>query len=177
MIKNIMLIKFNHISNKCLDYPKFPNYDKISYKIMKKGNNAMNFNMEPPMSSPDMQKQLDQAYKNRQLEINASKIQLESTAEQVAIHILNEIQKYQSNLSDTEDVAMKLVQFSQSITILVQGIGYSGYNLVCFHGRDTEGKPMELIQHVQQLNFLLMVMPKPEPDIPKRKIGFVGQID
>lgn len=134
-------------------------------------------NIPSPTISPDVQKQLDQNYKNRQIEINASKIQLGSTAEQVAIHLYNEIQRYQAKLPDTEDVAMMLVQFNQSITIFVKEIGYSGYNLVCFHGEDTEGKPMELIQHVQQLNFLLMVVPKPEPEKPKRQIGFVGQVD
>ena len=59
----------------------------------------------------------------------------------------------------------------------VKEIGYIGYNLVCFHGEDTSGKPLELIQHVQQLNFLLMVVPKPEIEIPKRKIGFVGSVE
>lgn len=127
--------------------------------------------------SPDVQRHLDKNYENRQIEINASKIQLGSTAEQVARNLYNEIQRYQASISDTEDVAMQLVQFNQSVTILVRKIGYSGYNLVCFHGEDTGGKPLELIQHVQQLNFLLMVVPKPEPEKPKRQIGFVGRID
>lgn len=137
----------------------------------------MDFNLPSFMPLPDVQRQLDQVQKNRQMEINASKIQVGSTAEQVALHLYNEIQRYQANLPDTEDVAMQLVQFNQSITIMVKGIGYSGYNLVCFHGEDKDGKPLELIQHVQQLNFLLMVVPKPEPETPKRQIGFVGQVD
>ena len=127
--------------------------------------------------TPEIQRQLNQAAQNRQIEINASKIQLGSTAEQVALHLYDEIQRYQQNLPDEEDVAMMLVSFGQSMTILVKGIGYSGYSLVCFHGEDTSGKPMELIQHVQQLNFLLTVVQKPEPELPKRPIGFVGQID
>ncbi|MDY4616658.1 MAG: DUF6173 family protein [Lachnospiraceae bacterium] len=136
----------------------------------------MDFNKQP-IISPSAQRQIDQAQKNRQIEIDASKIQLGSTAEQVAINLYNEIQRYQANLPDTEDVAMMLTQFNDSIQILVKGIGYSGYNLVCFHGEDKDGKPLELIQHVQQLNFLLMVVPKPEPEAPKRQIGFVGQVD
>lgn len=124
-----------------------------------------------------MQKQLQKNHANREIEINASKIQLSSTAEQVAMNLCNEIQRFQSSLSDTEDVAMMLVQFNQSMTILVKQIGYSGYNLVCFHGEDMNGKPLELIQHVQQLNFLLTVVPKSEPESPKRQIGFAGQID
>lgn len=136
----------------------------------------MDFNLQPVIS-PDVQKQLDQNYKNRRIEVSASKIQAESTAKQVAIHLYNEIQRYQKSLPDTEDIAMMLTQFNESIQILVKGIGYSGYNLVCFHGEDKDGKPLELIQHVQQLNFLLMVVPKLEPEAPKRQIGFVGQVD
>lgn len=120
---------------------------------------------------------MEEANRNRQIEISASKIQINSTAEHVARNLYNEIIKYQNNLLNAEDVAMMLVQFNQSFTILVKGIGYSGYNLVCFHGEDNNGKPIELIQHVQQLNFLLTVVQNPEPEAPKRKIGFVGQVD
>ena len=116
-------------------------------------------------------------YNDRQKEINASKMQFDNRAEQVAYYLYEEIRDYQNKLPDTEDVAMSVVQFNQSITILVKEIGYIGYNLVCFHGEETSGKPLGLIQHVQQLNFLLMVVPKPEPRVPKRQIGFVGSVE
>lgn len=127
--------------------------------------------------SPEVKRQMQQNQANRQIEINASKMQFDSRAEQVAYYLYEEIRDYQNNLPDTEDVAMSIVQFNQSITILVKEIGYIGYNLVCFHGEDTSGKPLELIQHVQQLNFLLMVVQKPAPEVPKRQIGFVGQVE
>lgn len=72
-----------------------------------------------------------------------------------------------------KDVAMSVVQFGQSTTILVDSIGYIGYNIIRFGGLDSSGKPMKLLQHVSQLNFLLMVVPKAEPEVPKRRIGFV----
>lgn len=125
----------------------------------------------------NVRKQLEQNSQNRQLEIDASKVQLESTAEHVAKHLYDEIITYQNKLSDQEDVIMILVQFGQSVTIRVTQIGYIGYNLICFHGEDMYGKPLELIQHIQQLNFLLSVAQKPEVEISKRQIGFVGQID
>ncbi|WP_444239969.1 DUF6173 family protein [Eshraghiella crossota] len=76
------------------------------------------------------------------------------------------------------DLFLWLFQNSYIFTsLLIKEIGYIGYNLVCFHGEDTSGKPLELIQHVQQLNFLLMIVPKPEPEVPKRQIGFVGQAE
>lgn len=127
--------------------------------------------------SPEIHKQIQKNYDDRQIEINASKMQLDSSAQQVAYYLYEEIKAYQNKLPDTEDVAISVVQFNQSITILVREIGYIGYNLVCFHGEDTSGKPLELIQHVQQLNFLLMVVPKPEPEVPKRTIGFVGSVE
>lgn len=127
--------------------------------------------------SPEVRKQMQKNYNNRQTEINASKMQLDSRAEQVAYYLYEEIRDYQNKLPDTEDVALSVVQFNHSITILVKEIGYIGYNLVCFHGEDKTGKPLELIQHVQQLNFLLMVVQKPEPEIPKRTIGFAGPVE
>lgn len=134
-------------------------------------------NFDSQLSSPEIQRQIHQNYQNRQLMAEASKMQLGSTAKQIAYNLYDEIVKYQENLPDSEDVIMMLVQFNQSIPIRVTQIGYIGYNLICFFGEGTNGKPLELIQHIQQLNFLLSVSPKPEPDVPKRQIGFVGQID
>lgn len=114
---------------------------------------------------------------SKQKMINAATIQEGSTAQIVAENLHQEILNYQSNLSDEEDVAISIVQFNQTTTILVDSIGYIGYNLVRFGGKDNSGKPLELIQHISQLNFLLTVVQKPEPEVPKRQIGFVNQND
>lgn len=110
---------------------------------------------------------------SKQKMISAATIQEGSTAQIVAENLYQEILNYQANLPDTEDVAMSVVSFNHTTTILVDSIGYIGYNLVRFGGKDNEGKPLELIQHISQLNFLLTIVPKPEPEIEKRKIGFV----
>lgn len=110
---------------------------------------------------------------DKQKMVNAAIIQEESIAQIVAENLYQEIINYQANLSNIEDVAMSIVKFNESITLFVDSIGYIGYNLVRFGGKDSSGKPLELIQHVSQLNFLLMVVSKPEPEVPKRKIGFV----
>lgn len=110
---------------------------------------------------------------DKQKMVNAAVIQEGSTAQIVAENLYQEIINYQSNLLDTEDVALSIVKFNESITLLVDSIGYIGYNLVRFGGKDSSGKPLELIQHVSQLNFLLMVVQKPDSEISKRKIGFV----
>ena len=134
------------------------------------------FNTPDPISL-SLQRHLNERAKSTQTMVNAAMIQEGSTAKQVAINLYEEIVKYQASLPDTEDVIMMLVQFGQTYTIRVTNIGYSGYTLVCFHGEDIDGKPLELIQHIGQLNFLLQVQPKEKPEVPKRKIGFVGEID
>ena len=110
---------------------------------------------------------------DKQKMINAAIIQEGSTAQIVAENLYQEIINYQGNLSDAEDVAMMVVKFNESITILVDSIGYIGYNLVRFGGKDNSGRPLELTQYILQLNFLLTVVQKPAPEVPKRKIGFV----
>ena len=134
------------------------------------------FNVPDPISL-SVQHQLHERAKSTQTMVNAAMIQEGSTAKQVAINLYEEIVKYQASLPDTEDVIMMLVQFGQTYTIRVTNIGYSGYTLVCFHGEDIDGKPLELIQHISQLNFLLQVQPKEKPEAPQRKIGFVGEMD
>lgn len=131
----------------------------------------------PSPITPEVQRAINSANANRQKVINAAAIQEGSTAECVAKNLFEQIIDYQSKLSDEDDVAISIVQFNQSTTILVDSIGYSGYNLVYFEGKDGCGKPVKLIQHIQQLNFLLMVVPKPEPSEPKRKIGFAVSED
>ena len=124
------------------------------------------------MPSQDTLRALNSANTNRQKIINVAAIQEGSTAEVVAHQLYQSIIQYQASLPNTEDVAIMWVQFNESITILVESIGYIGYTMISFHGKDTKGNPIELIQHISQLNFLLTTASKPEPETPKRKIGF-----
>lgn len=110
---------------------------------------------------------------SKQKTIDMALIQEGSVAEVVAQNIYEEILKYQYSLPEKDDVAISVVHFGMSTTILVDSIGYIGYNLIRFGGKYSSGKPLVLIQHVPQLDFLLTVVSKPEPEAPKRRIGFV----
>lgn len=109
-------------------------------------------------------------YKGRQKQIDAADIELNCVAEVVAQKLFDAVIKFQDGLPDSDDVAIQLVKFNESITIFVNSIGYIGYNLIVFSGTDTSGTPMKLIQHVQQVNFLLTSVKRQEPS--KRPIGF-----
>lgn len=135
----------------------------------------MSFN--PTINIPTgVTEQIQARQYEREIMLDASRIQIGSTADQVARYIYDEIINYQNSLPDPNDVALKVVQFNESVIIMVDYIGYIGYNLVKFVGKDNSGNPLELIQHVSQLNFLLMVAEKPVPTAPKRTIGFQAPV-
>lgn len=78
--------------------------------------------------------------------------------------------EFQQSLDDEHDVGLMLTNFGQSMLMNVTHIGYEKSVLMVFRGF-VNGTEATLIQHVSQLNFLLMAVPK-EPDVPHRTIGF-----
>jgi len=81
------------------------------------------------------------------------------------------IQKFEATLDDEHEVGLMLTNFGQSILMQVTDVGYEKSVLMVFKGL-VNGNPATLIQHISQLNFLLMSVPRQEPEKPKRKIGF-----
>lgn len=126
-------------------------------------------NITAPTINPQIMKQID---RNRELMQTPGIIAEESTAEKVCQRIYAMIQDYSSMLDQTQDVGMMLVNFGQVMTIIVEDIGFSGYNLLYFSGKTPDGKPQYLIQHINQLSFLLTPVSRPEPEKPKNPIGF-----
>jgi acyl CoA:acetate/3-ketoacid CoA transferase alpha subunit len=64
------------------------------------------------------------------------------------------------------------VAFGEAITMHVEAIEYSDPSLITFYGFGANRKPMQLIQHLTQLNFLLTAVDK-IPNQPNRTtIGF-----
>ena len=107
--------------------------------------------------------------------IDRSVKQNQNMAKDIAYAIYDEVVEFQKSLPSNTDVAIQLVTFGSSSTLLVDTIGYKGGNLIVFRGKDNSGKPLELIQHIHQLNFLLKVaQPPQQPAPPKRKIGFAA---
>lgn len=85
--------------------------------------------------------------------------------------IKNRIADFENNLDDEHEVAIKLSSFGQSITLYVTDIGYSNPSTLIFYGF-VNGQDATLIQHVSQLNFLLISVKKDDVGRPVRRIGF-----
>lgn len=79
---------------------------------------------------------------------------------------------FQASLDKEHDVGLILTHFGSSILMEVTAIGYEKSVLMVFTGL-VNGRKATLIQHINQLNFLLTSVPK-DPELPKRKIGFTA---
>lgn len=80
------------------------------------------------------------------------------------------ITEFEKNLDEEHEVGMMLTNFGQSVLMQVTNITYEEPVLFVFKGF-VNGKESTLIQHMNQLNFLLTSVEK-EPERPKRRIGF-----
>lgn len=99
-------------------------------------------------------------------------IQNENTAPVIAQKLYEALCSYQESLADEDDMVLAVAHFGETVNIIVNKVGYIGYNLIVFYGEDSYGKPQKLIQHINQLDFLLSAQPKEIPEAPRRQIGF-----
>lgn len=81
------------------------------------------------------------------------------------------IEDFQNSLDSEHEVGMLLTNFGQNILLRITYISYEYPALIIFKGYVND-KESTLIQHVNQLNFLLTSVEK-DSDRPKRKIGFL----
>ncbi|MEN6568280.1 MAG: DUF6173 family protein [Veillonellales bacterium] len=84
--------------------------------------------------------------------------------------ILDSIKEFEKNLNDNEEIALKLASFGQTVILNVTHIEYSNPSLIHFYGY-VEGKKATIIQHINQLSFMIMAVPV-EPKSKPRRIGF-----
>ena len=94
------------------------------------------------------------------------------SAEGFVKRIMGEIRTFESSLDAAHEVGIRLVSFGQALTFHVTGIGFIEPSLILFHGLTDAQEPVELVQHLTQISFLLMKVKRLEPEKPKKPIGF-----
>ena len=82
------------------------------------------------------------------------------------------IQDFEHSLDAEHEVGIMMTNFGQSVLMQVTQVTYEDPVLMVFKGY-VNGREATLIQHINQLNFMLTTVEK-EPDRPKRQIGFVA---
>lgn len=90
--------------------------------------------------------------------------------------IMEQIHDFEETLDAEHEIALKLASFGSSITMSVTEIGYQNPDLLYFYGF-VNGTEAQLIQHMNQLNFLLTSVEREDKSKPARRIGFISSDD
>lgn len=86
--------------------------------------------------------------------------------------VVEKIKQFEATLDNDHEIALLLASFGRDITLEVVSIGYSNPSTLIFRGF-VGGQPATLIQHVSQLNFLMLAVQKANPEKPPRRlVGF-----
>ena len=86
-----------------------------------------------------------------------------------------QIRLFESELDADHDVGIRLVNFGSEITFQVTDIGAVEPDLIIFTGKTPAGAPVRLLQHRNQIDFLLTTLERADPEQPKRPVGFHHQ--
>jgi hypothetical protein len=86
-----------------------------------------------------------------------------------------QIRLFESELDADHDVGIRLVNFGSEITFHVTDISSVEPDLIIFSGKTQAGAPVRLLQHRNQIDFLLTTLERSDPDQPKRPVGFHHQ--
>ena len=105
-------------------------------------------------------------------EFKAPDLTNKSPAEWAYERIVLYIQKFEETLDGDHEVGMGFAAGDVG-SLKIQGMGYFAPDMVTFYGEDPAGSKMQLVQHVSQLNVMLVAEPKVgEPEEEPTRIGF-----
>ncbi len=86
--------------------------------------------------------------------------------------IVKSIIEFEHELDETQEVGARLVNFGPQETIMIHDVGYWGPDLVKFFGKNANGHPVELLQHLSQVNVLLVTLRLPPLEhVSRRTFG------
>jgi len=105
-------------------------------------------------------------------EVNEVSHESSNLASEFFYRIIEMIYQFEATLDPNEEVGARLVSFGQSIQFHIEKVGYYNPSLITFTGKIGNGSRVVLVQHVNQISFLLMSLPKIHEDKPARRIGF-----
>jgi Family of unknown function (DUF6173) len=96
-----------------------------------------------------------------------------SPAESMYQRLMKYIGQFELQLDRDHEVGGRFVQFGDDRHFHIADVGYWNPDIITFDGFDNAGNRVKLIQHVTQLNVLLVALRKMAPPAePPRRIGF-----
>lgn len=84
--------------------------------------------------------------------------------------LIDSIKTFQDELAPDEEVGGQLASFGNTVTIAIDAVEISGDTLIKLHGRNAEQHRCVLVQHMSQVNVLLIAIKV--VGRPAHRIGF-----
>jgi hypothetical protein len=97
----------------------------------------------------------------------------QSPAESTYRRLIKYIGQFEMQLDHDHEIGGRFVSFGEDARFHIADVGYWNPDIITFDGFDQNGNRVKLIQHVSQLNVLLVAVRKMAPPAePPRRIGF-----
>ncbi len=68
--------------------------------------------------------------------------------------------EFEKEINEAEEVGARIVSYGESFTIHITDLGFYNPSLIVFYGVDSNNKEVQLIQHISQINILLIKLPR-----------------
>jgi hypothetical protein len=117
----------------------------------------------------------DKQQRSHEATLTVADLAKRNLASEFYARLLARIVEFDSTLDNEHEVGVRLVSFGQTVVLRVEALGYHDPSLIMFFGHSEDGSPIELIQHVSQISFLLTSLKRPDPSKPKVPFGFTSQ--
>lgn len=95
-----------------------------------------------------------------------------SPAAWMYLRLAQAIAAFEKKLDAEHEVGLRLVNLGDNQVLRVEDLGYWSPDLLLFFGKGADGAPIQLMQHVSQVSFVLVAAKKPQPEAEPRRIGF-----
>ncbi len=95
----------------------------------------------------------------------------ENPAEWAFVRLSKLIEDFEKGLDKDDEVGARIVGLPGDGAMSIDDVGFWGPDFILFLGKNSDGKPVRLIQHYGQINVLLDARKKPE-EREARRIGF-----
>lgn len=96
-------------------------------------------------------------------------------AEQVFDHLQARVRAFQESLPENYELGIQLANFGGERALHVRDMGFRNPSIIEFYGLLDGDRQVAVVQHVSQLNFLLIAVPPAVEDHPYR-IGFATDL-
>lgn len=97
----------------------------------------------------------------------------EDYASDFALRVITKLRAFEASLNADQETGLHLANYHQALTLHVREVSWIDPALIVFGGvLDGSGHRAEMLQHVSQINLILVALPRENPQAPRSQIGF-----